>query len=52
MFTAVKPELLKTSALNVISKIINFECMVLVSVCPQMVYVPMLVKERIIFRGY
>ena len=40
MFIAIKPELLKTSALNVISKIINFGCSFLISVCPQVIYVP------------
>jgi len=48
IFTAIEPEHLKILALNVVLKIINFGCSVL-SVCPQVVHVPVLVKERIIF---
>ena len=48
MFNEIKPELLKTSPLGDVLKIINFRCLVLVSVCPQVVYVPVLVREKII----
>jgi len=48
-FTDTKPDILKTSAPGEVSKIINFGCSVLMSVCPQTEYFPVLVKEKIMF---